>query len=180
MDLHLKRAKPKSWWNEVTQIVGMVPVSGTDDLCNQLHLNNMENMRRPNIANLINNAFLEPVKTLNSLTTLPTFTINNYFPQLDILEVLHLLKALSPGKASGPDNIPNRFLREYAEILAQTVCKILNSSYAEQQPPKSWKFAYIVPLIKTKPVDDTCQQILLLLLFQKLQRTVLLQSTSPR
>jgi hypothetical protein len=43
---------------------------------------------------------------------------NNYFLQLDVLEVLHLLKALNPGKTSGPDDIPNRFLKDYAEIPA--------------------------------------------------------------
>ena len=44
---HLKRTKPKRWWNEVKQIVGMVPAAGSDDLCSRIHLNNIENMQRP-------------------------------------------------------------------------------------------------------------------------------------
>ena len=36
------------------QITGMVPTTGPDDLCTQLHLDNMENMKHPDIANPIN------------------------------------------------------------------------------------------------------------------------------
>jgi hypothetical protein len=32
--------------------------------------------------------------------------------------VFHLLKALDPGKASGPVDIPNCFLKDYAEYTA--------------------------------------------------------------
>jgi hypothetical protein len=41
----------------------------------------------------------------------------------------------------------------------QPECEVLDSSYAEQQLPRSWKLANIVPLIKTKPVNDICQQV---------------------
>ena len=83
----------------------MVPAAGSDDLFRQLHVNNMENMQRPDIANLINFAFLEPMNSFNPLTTSSPFHINNYFLQLDVLEVFHLLKELNPGKASGPVDI---------------------------------------------------------------------------
>ena len=58
------------------QIAGMVPTTGSDDLCSQLHLDDIENMQRPDIANLINNAFLEPMNSFNPLSTLPPF--DNY------------------------------------------------------------------------------------------------------
>ena len=99
------------------------------------------------------------MKTFNPLTTLPAFDINNPFLQLDVLEVFHLLKALSPRKAPGSDNISNWLFKEYAEFLAQPVCKILKSSYVEQQLPKSWKLANIVPLLKTKPVNDISKEL---------------------
>lgn len=67
------------------------------------------------------------------------------------------IKKISPGKASGPENIPNWFLKAYAEVLAQPVCKILKSSYAEQQLPKSWKLVNTVLLINTKSVSDICK-----------------------
>ena len=155
---NLKSTKPKRWWKEVKQIAGMVPTTGSDDICSQLHLDDIENMQRPDIANLINNAFLEPMNSFNPLSTLPPFDNYSSF-QVNELEVFHLLKAINRGKASGPDEIPNWALKEYAEILAQPVCAVLNSSYAEQQLPKSWKLANIVPLIKTKPVSDICKQL---------------------
>ena len=70
--------------------------------------------------------------------------------------MFHFLKAINPGKASGPNDIPNWFLKEYTEIIPHPVCAILNSSCAEQQLPISWKLAHIVPLIKTKPINDIC------------------------
>jgi hypothetical protein len=68
------------------------------------------------------------MNSFNPLTAPPPFDINNYFLQLDLLEVFHLLKALNPGKASGPDDIPNNwFLKDCAEILAQPICEILTA-----------------------------------------------------
>ena len=66
------------------------------------------------------------MNSFNPLTAPPPFDINNYFLQLDVLAVFHLLKARNPGKASGPDDIPNNwFLKDCAEILAQPKCETL-------------------------------------------------------
>ena len=67
---------------------------------------------------------------------------------------MKLLATLNPSKACGPDEIPNWLLKEYAELLAVPVSKIINSSFKEQRLPKIWKFANITPLPKVKPVED--------------------------
>ena len=70
-----------------------------------------------------------------------------------------MLASLNPRKASGPDGVSNWVLNEYAEILAQPVCSILNSSFNEQQLPISWKTADIVPIIKSKSVTEICKHL---------------------
>ena len=70
------------------------------------------------------------------------------------LRVMKLLASLNPSKACGQDEIPNWLLKEYAELLAVPVSKIINSSFREQRLPKIWKFANISPLPKVKPVED--------------------------
>ena len=67
---------------------------------------------------------------------------------------MKLLATLNPSKACGPDEIPNWLLKEYAELLAFPVSKIINSSFKEQRLPKIWKLADVSPLPKVKPVED--------------------------
>ena len=58
---------------------------------------------------------------------------NNATPlSVSVLSTFNKLKSLNPGKSPGPDNIPNCFFKEHAELLAEPVAIILNSSYEEQ------------------------------------------------
>lgn len=45
-------------------------------------------------------------------------------------------------------------LKEYVEVRSAPVTSILNSCFAEQKCPPSWKMADIVPFPKLKPVTD--------------------------
>ena len=49
--------------------------------------------------------------------------------------------------------IPNWLLREYADLIAFPVCRILNASFKEQRLPRSWKLADVTPLPKKKLVQ---------------------------
>ena len=62
--------------------------------------------------------------------------------------VLQKLRTLNPNKASGPDQIPFWLLKDNADILADPVVDILNSSSQESRLPKSWKRTDITPLPK--------------------------------
>ena len=53
----------------------------------------------------------------------------------------------------GRDNISNRIFKDSADILAQSVSFLLNSSFADQKLPDSWKLA------KVKPVCDINQHL---------------------
>ena len=137
----------------------MTPSAGAEDLFNQIQIDDMDGKSPNEIANFINTAFLDPLNIYQPLASLPPYDPNDSVLQLDELDVYKVLASLNPRKASGPDGVSNWVLNEYAEILAQPVCSILNSSFNEQQLPTSWKTADIVPIIKSKPVTEICKHL---------------------
>ena len=93
------------------------------------------------------------------LESLPPFDPDSEVVVLSVPDVSSALLALNPRKASGPDGVPNWVLREYADFLADPVCSILNSSFAEQKLPSQWKHADVTPLTKVKPVTVVSKHI---------------------
>ena len=89
--------------------------------------------------------------------------INNSRDQIPDLTTLWstYLKLISfnPSKAPGPDNIPNRIFRDFADILAYPISVLLNSSFQDQKLPDVWKLANVTPVPKDKPVTDINQHL---------------------
>jgi hypothetical protein len=77
----------------------------------------------------------------------------NIHPQkiITVQEVLLNLQKMKLGKAPGPDGIPARILKEFANILCRPLCAIFNSSLREGYIPTLWKEAYITPIPKSSP-----------------------------
>ena len=79
--------------------------------------------------------------------------------------VTKLLKSLKPHKASGPDRIPNRVLKEIAEEIAPAITALFTQSLEEGVIPEDWSNALITPVFKKgnvhsaanyRPVSLTC------------------------
>ena len=62
--------------------------------------------------------------------------------------VLAALKAQEVGKATGPDEIPAKLLKEIASVIAPSLCKIFNKSLQLGSLPSDWKLAYVLPVHK--------------------------------
>ena len=67
--------------------------------------------------------------------------------------VLAALKALEVGKATGPDEIPAKLLKETASVIAPSLCKIFNKSPQLESLPSDWKLANGVPVHKKGAKD---------------------------
>ena len=151
---HLKNTKPSQWWGEVKRIAGMTPASGSDNLRSLLHVEGLDHqLPDRDVANAINSAFLDQMKSFSSLDATPPFEANSAVVTISEVDVLTAIRKLNPRKAAGPDGIPSWVFREYADFIAQPVTSILNCSFAEQQLPPSWKLADVVPIPKQKPVE---------------------------
>ena len=62
--------------------------------------------------------------------------------------VLKQLNNLDIHKASGPDEIPARLLKEYASLIAPILTEIYQNSIDQGAIPKDWKKANVTPLFK--------------------------------
>ena len=54
----------------------------------------------------------------------------------------------SPSKSTGTDNIPARFVKDAASILAQPILHIINLLFEQNTAPNDFKCARVVPLLK--------------------------------
>ena len=67
--------------------------------------------------------------------------------------VRDLLQKQKPNKASGPDNIPAKFLKETAEELAPALTSLFKASLYQSKIPDDWRHARVSPLYKTGKSD---------------------------
>ena len=151
---HLKTDDPKRWWSEVRRLSGSCAPSG--DLRNHLNVEELNDLPPKDVANAINSALLEPLEEYRLASALLPLPLEESPEFLEVSEdrVYRTLNSLNPAKACGPDRIPNWLLKEYAELLAVPVTRILNFSYKEQRLPCVWKLADVSPLPKKKPVKE--------------------------
>ncbi|XP_022777432.1 uncharacterized protein LOC111318829 [Stylophora pistillata] len=111
---------------------------------------------------MINKALLEPLEEYRLTQPLVKIPIEIDTPDLheiSELRILRLLSKLNPSKASGPDEVPNWLLKEFADFLAFPVSKIMNASLREQCLPHMRKLADVTPLRKRKPVEDLMKDL---------------------
>ena len=130
----LKNAKHGKWWGEVKKIAGMTPSAGCEEIRSHIHIDGIEEKSTKDIADLINDALLDPMQEYQPLENLPRYDSDSEVPTLPVSSVHIALLKLNPRKASGPDGIGNWLLKEYADFLAEPITHILNSSFAEQAP----------------------------------------------
>ena len=62
--------------------------------------------------------------------------------------VAKLLSAVKPHKASGPDNIPARFLKECAREIAPALSLVFQASLNQSRIPDDWRAAWVAPVFK--------------------------------
>ena len=84
---------------------------------------------------------------------------------ISVVRVRKLLQGINPTKASGPDEIPCRLLRELATELAPAFTRLFTQTHESGQLPHNWTTAWISPVFKKgprnaaenyRPVSVTC------------------------
>ena len=66
-------------------------------------------------------------------------------------EVARSLSSLNTSKATGPDNLPNRLLKEFAPELAPVIQDLFNQSLVEGTLPALLKSSIVTPIPKVSP-----------------------------
>ena len=70
-------------------------------------------------------------------------------------EVRAVLLSLDVSKATGPDGIPARLLRETADVIAPSLCCLFNKSLSSGSIPTERKLANVVPVYKKEDREYT-------------------------
>ena len=89
--------------------------------------------------------------TKEDCTSIPTMgnsTVNSAPPLSIQVNGKKLLLSQKLHKASGPDQISPRFLKEMASPIPPTLTFIYQASYEQGQVPDDWKRAFVTPLFK--------------------------------
>lgn len=133
------------------------------------------------IAELFNSYFSSVFSStpVNIPPEIPTSASGPVLSDLEIPVdiVLNSLKQLDVNKASGPDGIPARLLKETANEIAPSLTQLFNKSLKHGVLPDDWKLANIVPVFKKgkKEFVENYRPISLLPLISKvLERCVLM------
>ena len=93
-------------------------------------------------ASILNDQFQSVFTDTNSTPTVPLE--GNTFPHIPPINittegVLQLLQELDPHKASGPDGIPSKFLKETSVNIAPSLTLIYQASLHQGELPSDWK-----------------------------------------
>ena len=67
---------------------------------------------------------------------------------LTVEEVQAVLETLDVTKATGPDNVPARLLKETAPVISTPLCTLFNKSLSQGALPEDWKIANIISVYK--------------------------------
>nr|XP_054763562.1 uncharacterized protein LOC129270186 [Lytechinus pictus] len=146
----LKRENPRAWYKYIKLMTSNKPC--------ELVINipgGPENITDKEIADKINDGFLEIAEQIPSLSTsnLPaSFPRREKCPfYVQPWDVYRELQKLQVGKSAGPDGISTRLIREYALELSTPICEIINASLEQGIVPQQWKESTIVPVPKSSP-----------------------------
>jgi len=76
------------------------------------------------------------------------------FQEVSISTVLSHLSSLDITKATGPDGLSARFLKEISDEIAEPLTALYNESLQTGVIPLEWKKSHIIPVNKGGSIDD--------------------------
>ena len=117
-------------------------------------------------------------------SNVPTPAVQTPFPDMDTIQlneesILKLLRNIIPRKASGPDNIPARILRDCDSDLALILTMIFQTSLKEGKVSDDWTQTNVTALYKKGSRQDPgkCRPVSLTSLCCKLLEHIIVSQT---
>ena len=148
---------PKELWRIITAIQGR---QKTQITINEIQTNETQTTdNRQQIAESINNHFAAVGPQLAAKLPKSSKSYTDYINAAESTfklkpcetnEVLKLLQKLDPNKATGLDSIPCKLLKEAADVIAEPLTLIFNTSILKGRIPNDWKLAKVYPIHKGK------------------------------
>ncbi len=109
-------------------------------------------------AEEFNQSFLKfaTVDTSNARLPEVEFKTNSRlnFIEVSVNDTLEILKSLDTSKATGPDGISCKMLKETAASIAPSLTRLLQLSLSTYKVPDCWKQANVLPIFKKGDKSD--------------------------
>ncbi|CAJ1050811.1 hypothetical protein Bbelb_118400 [Xyrichtys novacula] len=153
-DLSDKSLSSKKWWGIVNSLSGR---SGSTDIPVIEH-QGIPHIIASEKANIFCQTFADKC-TLPGASALPQLQCplpSSFFSEVNFRpkDVRNILRKLDPGKATGPDEIPTRVLKECAAELASPLCPLFQLLFSRGLLPDQWKTARVIPIHKRDSKSD--------------------------
>lgn len=138
----------KKWWSTVKWLLG----KGGDCSYPALNVDDEQITDSKDKAEAFNKSFLSYSNIDDSNASLPEID-ETVFQGLDEIiatedEVEDFLKCMDPSKATGPDGVSPRLLKEAGHCIVPSLTKLINQSLSLGTVPSKWKIANVIPLFK--------------------------------
>ena len=131
---HLRNTDTRRWWKMVNKM------SGKPEKTKHFSLErNGETLNDEQLASALNEFYVSvnaDILTFDVNLLQAFLPANDAFLSVQPYEVCLKLLALQPYKAAGPDNVPSRFLKDFAHVLADPVTTIFNASLSSSVVPR--------------------------------------------
>ena len=147
--LKSKSLSSKDWWSTLKTFISpnlnsVIPPIESEGI---IYTDDFEK------ANLFNNYFQGQTVLDDSNAVLPELPEPSYLTSLssiafDPQEVEEILRTLKTDKASGPDGLSNRILKELSHELSSPLCSLFNKSLSLGKFPSPYKDANVTPVHK--------------------------------
>ena len=148
--------KNKTWWRTVKYFLNRNHCSNIPPLLhNDEYIS--DNFSK---AEVFNSFFLSQCNVDSSSSTLPPLNLQpatRTLSSVHILEneVMEILNNIDVSKATGPDEISPRLLKEAAPSICSSLTRLCNLSLNHNSFPSPWKCANVIPLHK-KDAESLC------------------------
>ena len=146
-----KNRNSKTWWGIVRNILGRGSTESYAPIEDPATKSFVYDSKAK--ANLFNSSFLSHSDIDISNASLPNEQITectNLIDHIDVheKEIAELLNIIDVNKATGPDGISGRILKEAGLAIVPSLTKIIKLSLETSLVPKHWKKANVIPIHK--------------------------------
>ena len=144
-----QNSNPKDWYYFVNKIIN----NDARDLLNVSNISNLSDKTNLEITQTINDHFANICRKFPPLDANQIVNENTYDADIEMtteIETYKLIKKFSK-KSLGPDDLPQKLLKEFAAELAIPFTDIINCSLRTRVFPDAYKRAEIIPIPKCNP-----------------------------
>ena len=81
-------------------------------------------------------------------------SVTSDFPKAEVVDINALLKHTDPKKATGPDSIPQKLIKMFANVIDKHLRNIINMDIENYIVPDNTKVATVRPIYKKKSTNE--------------------------